>query len=146
MGKGSNMLGQNVEYRVNKRTGYVEVGLMMLGRQRTLLVHRLVLEAFVGECPSGMEACHENNQRSDPRLQNLRWDTRKNNHADKKRHGTMANGDRNGNAKLTPNDVIKIKQGLKAGKSRRSLGIEFRVDTMTIVCIARGDTWRHVTC
>ena len=27
-------------------------------KQRTLLIHRLVLESFVGPCPDGMVACH----------------------------------------------------------------------------------------
>lgn len=46
-------------------------------------VHRLVLEAFVGPCPDGMEACHGNDVPGDNRLENLRWDTKRANHADK---------------------------------------------------------------
>lgn len=53
---------------------------------RTL--HSIVLESFVGPCPEGMEACHENGIRCDCRLVNLRWDTRKANHQDSVRHGT----------------------------------------------------------
>ncbi len=45
-------------------------------------IHRLVLEAFVGPCPEGMEACHNNDVRQDNRLENLRWDTRSANHID----------------------------------------------------------------
>lgn len=39
------------------------------------LVHRLVLEAFVGPCPAGMECCHGDSDRSNNALSNLRWDT-----------------------------------------------------------------------
>jgi hypothetical protein len=39
-------------------SGRLRVGLYINGRQRWLQVHRLVLEAFVGPCPEGMEGCH----------------------------------------------------------------------------------------
>ena len=38
-------------------------------------VHRLVLEAFVGQCPEGFECNHKNRDRSDNRLENLEWVT-----------------------------------------------------------------------
>lgn len=56
-------------------------------RERGLRVHRLVLEAFVGPCPPGMECCHNNGDPSDNRVENLRWDTKKSNAADKRKHG-----------------------------------------------------------
>jgi len=59
------------------------------GVQRRALVHHLVLEAFVGPCPPGQEGCHENGNYTDNRAVNLRWDTSKGNHADRRRHGTI---------------------------------------------------------
>lgn len=38
-------------------------------------VHKLVLEAFVGPRPDGHVACHRNDDPTDNRLENLRWDT-----------------------------------------------------------------------
>ena len=58
------------------------------GARRDALVHRLVLEAFVGPCPSGQEACHANDDPRDNRLENLRWDTRSANALDSVRNGT----------------------------------------------------------
>lgn len=52
------------------------------------LVHKLVLEAFVGPRPAGLEACHNNGDGTDNRLTNLRWDTHKANMADQFEHGT----------------------------------------------------------
>lgn len=57
------------------------------GRQAGKRVHRLVLETFVGPS-NGLDACHLNGVRTDNRLENLRWDTRKGNFSDKKLHGT----------------------------------------------------------
>lgn len=57
-------------------------------KRRTLLVHRLVLTTFVGPCPEGMEACHNNGDEKDNRVENLRWDTRESNVRDCVAHGT----------------------------------------------------------
>lgn len=57
-----------------------------LSGRRMVQVHRLVLEAFIGKCPDGMEACHNNDVADDNRLVNLRWDTRTANEHDKLRN------------------------------------------------------------
>src|SRR6266403_3139800 len=61
-----------------QRRGYLVVGFR--GNRREL-VHRVVLMAFVGQCPKGQEACHRNQIKLDNRLENLRWDTPQNNRA-----------------------------------------------------------------
>lgn len=53
---------------------------------RSRKIHQLVLEAFIGPCPKGLQTCHSNGIRSDNRLSNLRWDTRKSNDIDKIKH------------------------------------------------------------
>lgn len=40
------------------------------------LVHRLVLEAFVGPCPIDHECCHYDNNPQNNRVENLRWGSR----------------------------------------------------------------------
>lgn len=70
------------------RHGYPMINLRRPGITVTKKVHRLVLEAFVGPCPDGMEGCHNNGNRTDARLGNLRWDTHRNNQLDRRAHGT----------------------------------------------------------
>ena len=80
---------------------YPQVGLFNRPKRTlTRMVHQLVAEAFIGPCPDGMEICHLDGDRSNNRLDNLRYDTRKNNHADKWKHGTMARGELCGHSKL----------------------------------------------
>jgi hypothetical protein len=64
------------------------------GKLKPRMIHQLVLTSFVGPCPEGMECCHWDGDPTNNRLDNLRWDTRKNNHADKRRHGTLLTGER----------------------------------------------------
>jgi hypothetical protein len=68
--------------------GYQSVNLVPPegGRYKTFRVHRLVLFAFVGLCPPGMECRHLNGVRSDPRLVNLAWGTKAENADDRRRH------------------------------------------------------------
>lgn len=73
---------------VRQKSGHLTVSLCKDGVHRQFLVHVLVLSAFVGPCPVGMEGCHWNDDGSDNRLENLRWDTRSANVADSVRNGT----------------------------------------------------------
>lgn len=64
--------------------------------RRAYFFHLLILEAFRGPCPAGLEGCHNDGVPSNCRLGNLRYDTCKANLADRVRHGTMPVGARNG--------------------------------------------------
>ena len=50
-------------------------------------VHQLVLLAFVGPCPEGLEVLHRDGDTHNNRLSNLKYGTRKENQADVRRHG-----------------------------------------------------------
>lgn len=86
---------QSVRGRVLKPavrdTGHLVVTLRLPGHKRLCRVHRLVLTAFRGTCPIGMEGCHNNGDPADNRLSNLRWGTPSSNKYDSVRHGTHAN-------------------------------------------------------
>lgn len=68
--------------------GYRVVSLGKKGHSGNFMVHRLVLEAFVGPCPEGMETRHLNGDRVDNRLENLTWGTPFENAMDRQLHGT----------------------------------------------------------
>jgi|SRR6516165_2009122 len=56
-------------------------------RRHPYKVHRLILEAFIGPRPENHQACHANDDPTDNRLENLRWDTRSANIYDAVRNG-----------------------------------------------------------
>jgi hypothetical protein len=70
------------------QNGYLIVTLWRDGKQRTPLVHRLVLLAFVGPATDSYEALHANGDRADNRIANLSWGTHSNNQFDQVAHGT----------------------------------------------------------
>lgn len=43
----------------------------------------------MGPCPDGMEACHNNGDQLDNRIENLRWDTHSANIYDQVAHGNI---------------------------------------------------------
>lgn len=71
---------------VIRNDGYITVHLRREGKRTNHLVHRFVLEAFVGPCPEGMEARHLNDVKTDARLENLEWGTRSENNFDRGRN------------------------------------------------------------
>lgn len=112
---------------------------------RTVRVPALVLEAFVGPRPDGMEACHNDGNKANCRPTNLRWDTPKGNHADKKLHGTSNTGSRHGQAKLDESSVAHIKARFRAGDSAFALAKVYGVNESTMRRIKSGATWTHVS-
>jgi HNH endonuclease/NUMOD4 motif len=152
------------------RKGYGRV--CVGGRNR--FVHRLVLEAFVGPCPVGMQCRHANGDAADNRLLNLSWSTPAENHGDKRVHGTLPvgrrngahtrpdrrpTGERNGNhtapesrprgqrnpqAKLTDNDVRSIRVERARGAKLAELSARYGVVESVISAVARGRRWSHV--
>ena len=63
----------------HNQDGYVQVSLTKNGKRTLKAVHRLVLEAFVGRCPEGLQCDHKNRVRDDNAATNLRWVTQKEN-------------------------------------------------------------------
>lgn len=74
-----------------RKDGRLAVTLSRRGVVRHRLVHQLVLEAFVGPCPDGMEALHFDDVPSNNALANLRWDTHENNMVDRTRNSLHHN-------------------------------------------------------
>lgn len=67
--------------------GHLQVGLNNNTSPKVRRVHNLVMEAFVGPRPEGMETRHLNGIPSDNRLSNLTYGTRSENRMDMVKHG-----------------------------------------------------------
>lgn len=89
--------------------GYYTVSLGWDGNQRTVMVHHMVLLAFHGPRPPGFHGCHNNSISTDNRPQNLRWDTRAGNMADRKRMGLYLRGEDHPMAKITNAAAMELR-------------------------------------
>jgi hypothetical protein len=128
-------------------SGHLTVGLHWNGQQKTQMVHRLVLESFVGPCPPGMETCHfPDRSPANNRLDNLRWDTNAANKADMAIHGTkhFPRGEKNAGAKLTADQVVRIRD-LARTQKQKDIAKLFGVGPGRISTIVSGRGWKHLT-
>lgn len=79
-------------------------------RYRKRFVAWLILEAFVGPRPKGLECCHLDDNPKNNHLSNLRWDTHKNNMVDCVDNGNSLRGRKNPNVKLNKEQVLEIRK------------------------------------
>lgn len=123
--------------------GYHRVSLRTNGKQQHVFVHRLVLTAFVGPAPDGMDAAHLDGNRDNNALTNLRWTTRRENCSHKHLHGTHQAGEKNPHAKLTFDSVQSIKKFLATGMKQRDIAAMFAISEQAVSDIKRGRSWSH---
>lgn len=83
--------GRILRQMTHYKSGHMRVTLRRCGIQETADVHRLVLAAFVGPCPTGMETLHWDDVPSNNHLSNLRYGTRSENKLDLVRNGRWGN-------------------------------------------------------
>lgn len=125
--------------------GYLIVSLSNQGAVTNYRLHRLVLIAFCGDEPfEGAIACHNDGDRKNCALNNLRWGSPSDNQADRVRHGTALRGEAVFGAILTEPKVRQIRERLRAGEIGRTIAPDFGVSVSTIHLIRKNRIWRHV--
>jgi hypothetical protein len=115
--------------------GYCQVSLWREGKRKVFSVHRLVLLAFVGKCPTGYEVRHLNSIKTDNRLVNLAYGTHSENVID------TINLGRNSRQKLNPELVLKIRKRANNGETIKALAAEYRVSERAISKIKNHHTY-----
>lgn len=127
--------------------GYRRVWLSATRGERAMpcYVHRLVLLAFAGGCPRGMETRHLDGNRGNNSLENLCWGTPAENFSDKVRHGTSPRGNQLApNVKLSPEEVRAIRQDAASGCSQRQLATRFGVSKQCVQHIVHRRNWAYL--
>ena len=132
--------GKIKEQTISKADNRPYLSLWKNNKIKVCRPHKLVMEAFVGMRPEGLECCHNDGNPQNNHLSNLRWDTPKNNHADKVKHGTTNRGEQCGTAKLTLKQVRAIRQDTRL---QRIIAAEYGVKDNTISRIKSFKRWAH---
>lgn len=118
--------------------GYIMFRLNRDGKQRLRSLHILVLEAFVGPRPPGLEGRHLDDDKDNNQPANLEWGTRSQNMQDRVVHGL------DGISKLTPETVHEVRRLLDLGVTQRKIAAQFHLNQSTVSNIKTGKSWGYV--
>lgn len=113
--------------------GYEKVTLKSKGRQQRVLIHQAVAATWIGPRPAGLEVCHNDGNKLNNAVENLRYDTRKANHADAARHGTLKRP-----RKLADEAVEEIRR-LRGVVPQAELAARFSTSKTHVCNIQRGN-------
>lgn len=111
-------------------------------------VHKLILNAYVGERPKGYVCRHLNGNPLDNTPTNICWGTPKENAQDSIRHGTavcLRFGEAAVASKLNEQDIYKIKEMYATGHTQKEIASVFSITQHHVSDIVRGKTWTHLT-
>lgn len=129
---------------LRKSDGYYRVWIRGdTGKYKTMTVHSLVLITFVGPRPEGLLGCHDDDNKANNQLSNLRWDTHGANISDAIKHGRHdGNSFFRRGIKLSLKKAREIRSETASGVSRRELAERFCVDPQAIYHVLRNHTWK----
>lgn len=127
------------------KDGYLFVRLCKNGLAKNCLIHKLVLNTFVGSCPVKMESCHNDGDIENNFIENLRYDTHKGNCMDRIKHKTNKSGSGCNLAKLNEKQVSIIKWLLRDGYlTQIEIAKIFNVTQATISAIKINKSWKQI--
>jgi hypothetical protein len=102
-------------------------------------VHVLVLEAFVGPRPDGMECLHWDDDPTNNNVANLRWDTRAENIRDAIRNGRLSD-----RGSIPSGAVFSIRKRVASGERQADIAREYDVDPSAISHIVRRNSYANL--
>ncbi len=136
--KGWHRLSPYVHQKRTKRRTYLAVQLCRDGRSHSFLLHRLILESFVGPRPTGYECRHLDGNPLNCALVNICWGTHAENVTDSHNHDRF---DRT----ITEDQVREIRRRYAIGDVlQRELAAEFGISRTNVNSIVNRWSWKHV--
>jgi hypothetical protein len=113
---------------------------------KNIKAHRFSYQLHKGEIPDGMFILHSCDNPKCIRPDHLSIGTHAENMRDmiNKNRDNKAKGSAAGQAKLTENQVIEIKQKLNLGIKQKIIAQEYNIDDSNISRIKTGKNWAHI--
>jgi len=116
--------------RPSSDRGYPGVNLLDKNSNvRYIRIANLVLLAFVGLCPEGLEICHNDGNPANSRLDNLRYDTHQANMTDRQIHESFS---------FSNEEILQIRTARAGGVSIAALAKKYNVSKTHISSICKG--------
>lgn len=139
--------GRILKYHINNK-GYCLVGLSKNGKVKEYLVHRLVLETFIGLNENYNIVEHNDNNPLNNHISNLVWSSPEINmrHCFEQGRAKIPKfqGENHPRAKLTEKQVKTIKVRLKKGELGTHIAKDYNVSRRTIYDIKNNRNWVHI--
>jgi hypothetical protein len=131
----------------NQSNGYLATTLWLNGNYNQQLIHRLVMQSFVGDCPKGITVNHKDGNKRNNHLSNLEYATQSENNKHAFAIGLKISqdlsGESNPRAKITQVEVDEIRRlHAQGGISYRALGRQFNVTGEQVSYIVRRISWK----
>ena len=124
--------------------GYLHVGLSVNGTVKTVLVHQLVAESFIGPRPEGLIINHKDGNKYNNYADNLEYLSYLDNSRHAVRLGLVAKGEQIAQSKLKAKEVITIKGMLSVGINSRIIAKMFSVTPQAIMLIKHRINWKWI--
>jgi hypothetical protein len=114
--------------------------------KKNKFIHVLIAEAFLGPKPEKMEVCHNDGDRKNNAIENLRYGTRSDNVRDSIKHGTykrppIVRGSKRSDAKINEEIAKQIKE---SDESSYILAKKLNISRALISNVRRNKSWTHV--
>ena len=125
--------------------GYVQQTLKHI-KSTVKHVHRLVLEAFVGLRPDGLQCNHKDGNKTNNVLSNLEWVTQSENAIHSYANGLQSKvmGEQHSQAKWKDGEIWLLKKMLFFNTNKHVISKTFKMSIRNINKIAHGDRWSHI--
>jgi hypothetical protein len=126
--------------------GYLRASLHKNNMHKIRFIHVLVAESFIGKKPEKMEVCHNDGNRKNNSIENLRYGTRSDNVKDAIKHGThytpfSKKGSERSCAKINEEIAKQIKE---SKESSYILAKKLNISRALISNVRRNKSWTHV--
>jgi len=133
--------------KLNPATGYLSVSVKDIDGtgQKTLSIHKLVAEVFIGKRPDGCVIRHLDGNKYNNNVLNIAYGTPEQNYSDTKKHKVHL-GENNSRALLNEKSVKAIRVlNTEFKLTKQQIAKAFDINQSTINAILTGRNWSHVT-
>lgn len=113
-------------------------------RRKRFYIHRLVAEHFIENPNNYKFVNHIDGNKLNNHVSNLEWCTPSHNNQHAYNIGLKPRGEEFYSAKLTEEDVLKIKEMLSRGVHPKNIAPIYSVSVSAIKQIKNGYTWKHL--
>jgi len=128
-----------------KVNDYLRVVLSKEGKTTSYSVHRLVATSFLPNPENKPEVDHEDTDKSNNAVDNLRWATKKEHAKYNIEQGVTIRGENHGLSKFSNADAeCIVKRLLNTSDSHSVISADYPISKATISSINTGRTWKHI--